>query len=336
MVWHNNISYSPSEALSFISANSKPTAYFYSLGGLLESAENDQLDFIKILKEIFNDIGYLSVLINGTQLDAPLQAKPNDIHIWMIERPLSTSFNGQIMYCFPSYLYGFWYFDPKGIRNNSSIHDLTYRKVTTGNSLDFFARLTEEFVISNKTKFEQEPTNPDDIPDCCITIATQTFATPTMYPTYLDYPTLIESVLDARGGFPVVIKPHPLTKFKDALELAKYHDPQANIFVEPFSLHPLLEKSIAVVTRCSAVAIEAMLHQVPAIVAGKVDFHHMVYTVTEAQDIKDALVHAQTNEFSYPEYIEWFFNEQLYATQSPQLVANRIKKVLMELGLQSN
>lgn len=191
-----------------------------------------------------------------------------------------------------------------------------------------FKELRAKFVETGKTKFEQPPVGRHFPPPGCIAIPVQGFSKPEFYETWLQYPELIKETLRVRENRPVAIKPHPGLGLRDSQFIAELHDPQNGVFVAPYNLHELLDASTCVVTRCSAVAIEAALHKIPAIVTGEVDFHHIVTTVRTADQLEQALEQSVVAHRPYEKYLTWFFTQQLFQPKNRRKTKERVREIL--------
>ncbi len=329
-MWKNQDILSPQDAQDFLENSPKPCAVFYSQFGLLDAAHSQKLDFVTHLTSLFNAADIDCLLVNADNFDGPTEIRKNDYCIWMVERPPTIAHRPNQFHVFPAYLHGFWYCDPKGLRNNSSISDATFKphKMSGQWARKVFERLNKKFVGTGRTKFEQPPANTHPPPNGCIAIPVQTFVKPTFYKTWIQYPELIKETLRTRGNRPVAIKPHPGLGLKDSTFIASLHDPENGVFVEPFNLHELLAAADCVVTRCSAVAIEAALHKTPAIVTGEVDFHHITSPVKTLSEIGPAIHAALGQHRPYEKYLTWFFTQQLFQPQNNSQTANRLVELL--------
>ncbi|WP_146010281.1 hypothetical protein [Acidimangrovimonas sediminis] len=318
-----------------VSAAGGRLALVYSQDKLLEAACAGRLDFLSTLSGLLERNGYRLAPVDGLTAVAPVAPRPGLLNIWMIERPPVPATRPDLVHCFPGYLNGFWFFDPLGVRNNSSVRlrDFRPHKMAEEFSAKFMARLRQRFVATGRTKFAQAPAGEVEIPDGCITIAAQTFAAPEHYPSYAAYPDLIAETLRQRGDRPVVIKPHPWSGLRETEVMARYHDPRNGVIVATPNLHEVLAKSAVVVTRCSAVAIEAMLHRVPAVVSAQVDFHHAVTTLYRADAIGAAMQAAEAARTPFAKYLTWYFGQNLLPAAQPAECEARIAEVLALMGL---
>ena len=192
--------------------------------------------------------------------------------------------------------------------------------------------MVQEFVAKNRSKFDQAFVQDFRPKDGAICIFAQDFLEPKFHTHHLTFPELIEGVLANRAGRPVYIKPHPAQSFDEAAKLMTYHAPDDGIEVTTHSIHGLLESASVAVTLTSAVAFEANLHKVPAILGGQTDFHHNAVTVTHQSGIKAALAEAESREFHFEKYLVWFLTHGLIRPKHADAARKRIETLLTLKG----
>lgn len=254
---------------------------------------------------------YAPVLEQGGEaIDEMARADLRHLHVVMHDAP---RYAQNVFSAVPSYLHGYWYFDEVGTRNNSSIRLAQFRP--TGMSDEFarglHGRLFEKYVEGNLSKYPQEDGafEPEEGALC---LFTQTFDAAKYYRDFVSYPALIEATIAARGGRRLYIKPHPLQRVEELAQLMEYHAPGKGVEVVQASIHQLLARASTVITQTSAVAFEANLHKVPAVLAGQTDFHHNAVTITDPSEMGAALSACATRKFEYEKYLVWFLQHQLY------------------------
>ena len=122
-IWYQNPKTLELETL-FDLANARPSAYFHARMSLFEAAKKGHLDCVKIAAELCDANGFAPVLLETNKDWAEvLIEQPDHIHIFLGDTP----YGGEnVFYCVPSYFHGYWYFDPMGSRNNSSIRNKTF------------------------------------------------------------------------------------------------------------------------------------------------------------------------------------------------------------------
>lgn len=303
-------------------------ALFYNNGEMLEKCLDGHLSLVEVVKSELTKLGYLCILVNpqGNNL---IQAD-EVINVWMLD-PLPNPYSSpNLFYLAPSYLHGFWTFEKTGLRNHSGRRTRKFKSedMPAEKVMNFFNVLYEKFVEQKKTNWPQEASGAVDIPEGVWTIALQGNATMTDYPVYFDYPSLIEKLIQIKGDGKLWIKPHPRMSPLSIIKYLEYHDPANGVFFGACNLHDLLSKTEIVFTRCSAVALEAMLHKVPAIVGGQVDFVHGVETVTSLDQMETAIDQILQRKFDYESYLFWFLKRQHFEPQRRSHTLHRVRKLL--------
>jgi hypothetical protein len=309
-------------------AHADPCAYFYCPEYLYKSAEAGELDCLNLVAEVCAQKGYRPVLLNDPRewVD-DLLATEQHLHILVKDEPRQPAKN--VFYCVPSYLNGYWYFDTHGVRNNSSTRDAVFNAgaIDNARAAKFHGNLRANFIDLNLSKFEQSDTGATTLPDNAIFIAVQKFLPIEYCPFYIDYPTLIAATIKLRGDRPVVIKPHPMQKPAELDVINAFHDPDHGVFVTDASIHAILPKSNVVVTQSSAVAFEALIHEVPSVLAGASDFHHVLTTVKDVSELGAAMTQAMNSNVPYSAYLFWFLREQMIKPAQENSALKRIKRV---------
>jgi hypothetical protein len=308
-------------------AHADPCAYFYCPEYLYKAAEAGELDCLNLVAEVCAQKGYRPVLLNDPRewVD-DLLATEKHIHILIKDEPRQRANN--IFYCVPSYLNGYWYFDRHGVRNNSSTRDAVFdeSKIDAGRAAKFHANLRAQFIDLNVSKFTQSDVDTGTIPDNSIFIPAQKFLPVDYCPFYIDYPTLIAATIARRGDRPVVIKPHPMQKPAELDVINTFDDPDNNVHVTDASIHAILAKTDVVVTQSSAVAFEALIHNVPSVLAGASDFHHVLTTIKDVSELNIAMAQALNSDVPYSAYLFWFLREQMIKPAQENNALNRIKR----------
>lgn len=123
---------------------------------------------------------------------------------------------------------------------------------------------------------------------------------------------MVERVLAASAGAPVLVKPHPRNHDRPTRErLAVLAGTHVNLHVVEAHIHDMLAVAAATCSISSGVSLEGYLHRVPALIFGKVDFHHIARTVHAGEDVGAALdwARAQGPGLPYAAYLHWFLQK---------------------------
>ena len=238
----------------------------------------------------------------------------------------------------PAYLDGFWYFDPKGDRANSTIATARYSagEISQPSALQYFDELADRYIPTNRSKFEQMARENDGIANNALVVPLQRFDPPSRGEHHATMLELIHHTIANRGERPVFLKPHPNQRVEELVEIVKFHDPENGIEVIHRSIHDLLDGAHAIVTLSSAVGFEAMLHKTPSILLGDTDFHHQAVPLKSLDRLGSIINSIDPSNFDYPAYLYWFCHLNLLDTQHPTAFLTKAKAVLLAQGLISS
>jgi len=260
-------------------------------------------------------------------------ADTRHLHVLMEDHP---AYGPRVFHAVPSYLRGWWFFDELAARNNSSIRLRSFdpRQVAAEFATRFCDRLRAQFAGRNFTKFPQEPRGAEALPEGCLAVFAQGFAVPPHQTHHVPVPDLIRSAIAARGGRPVVIKPHPKNSLEEIETLAALHDPGAGVHVTNASIHDILSACACVVTVTSAVAFEGFLHGKPAVVAGQVDFPQNCITLTDPARMGAAIAAALSRDWPHDRFVTWYLRQNCVEDRATSLprVLERIHRKGITLG----
>jgi hypothetical protein len=220
----------------------------------------------------------------------------------MEDRPL---YAPTAFHCVPSYLHGFWFFDEVATRNNSTARLARFdpRTVAGPFAADFAQRLAGRFVAANRSKFDQPPRG-RSVPAGCLAFFAQDFRTPLHHRNHLTVLQMLDALIAARDGRPVVIKPHPNQKPDEIAALSARCMP--GITMTGASVHDVLGACACVVTVTSACAFEGFLHGKPAVLGGQTDFGQNAVTLTDPARMAAALATAIARPWPHAQFLTWY------------------------------
>lgn len=230
------------------------------------------------------------------------------LHVVLEDRPV---YAPNVFHAVPGYLRGWWYFDELATRNNSCnrLRIFDPRLVAGKFAEGFHARLADQFIAENFSKFEQLPRGAAPVPAGCLALFAQDFSPPRWHNHYLSVPELIQAALLARGDRPLCIKPHP-NNTPDELEwIARQAAPERGIHVTDASIHDLLAACACVLTVTSAVGFEAFLHRKPVVLAGQTDFAQNAITLTDRRRLPEAIAAALARDWPHEKFVTWFLRQ---------------------------
>lgn len=218
----------------------------------------------------------------------------------------------------PAYLARFYYVDPKGIFFESSIYRMIFRPhaIPPLRAAEFAAVLRGLFVQDRKSRHLQ-PDVVEHFGTRHIAVFLQNDSDPVLRARHMTTETMVKTVVEGANGHPVVVKPHPRNMGPETVELLDWLS-RAHpwVRISTANVHDILAGAVASVSIASSVALEGMMHHVPAILFGKSDLHHCAQTVREPQDWPAALQGALSKNWPFDAFLLWFLRRQnVWATR---------------------
>jgi Capsule polysaccharide biosynthesis protein len=171
-----------------------------------------------------------------------------------------------------AYIYPFWNLDPWGIRALSSIAALPFDAagVDAVAAAEFTARMRKRLVDKRTSRYPQ-PAEKVDLPPGCIAVFLQSEAHRDVDETcYLTMRQMLTALIARNDPRAIVVKPHPRDadpKTREYLARLAARDPRVQVV--DANIHDILAQAAVAVTINSAVGIEAHLHRVPVVCAGR-------------------------------------------------------------------
>jgi len=132
-----------------------PTLWFHARVKLAQTLARGGFRLLGALADHARAAGWAVELVEYSREGADLALRQGGhLHVVMEDRPL---YGPNIFNAVPGYLRGWWYFDDLGTRNNSSarLRRFDPRLVADGFAARFHARLADEFIGKNFSKFQQ-------------------------------------------------------------------------------------------------------------------------------------------------------------------------------------
>ena len=227
-------------------------------------------------------------------------------------------------------LRNYFYVDPKGVNHESCIADKVFYPgvVPDEKARAFFAMLHRSLVVQRKSRLHQ-PKARQDFGSGHLAVFLQDWSDPVERATLVDSLTMVRLAIAEGGGRPVVIKPHPRNSGPETQEILQLASAYRHVRVTSGNVHDILRGAAATLSISSSLALEDMLHRVPAILFGRMDLHHCAATVASPDDWPAALDRALSTTWPYERYLLWFLRWQNIDASRPYL-----PKVLQRMAAQ--
>ena len=213
-----------------------------------------------------------------------------------------------------AYVAPFWYADPEGIYGDSSLararFDPAAQPAAAADA--FLARTHRRLAAGRRSRYAQKAER-TEFPPGIVAVFLQGASDFTRRAAYMDSAAMVEGVLAAGAG-PVVVKPHPLGI--DPALLARLRDlaGQGRLTLSDANVHDILARACVTVSISSAVALEGMIHRVPAVLCGRSDLHHAAATARAPGQIAAAIEAARGRDWPHAAFLHWFLMQNMLST----------------------
>ncbi len=268
-------------------------------------------------RNLLSDLAALSARCEVVHRDmealrhGPDEADFDFVHNGNIDRP-------QVLNLGPAYLSGFFYADPKGIFFESSIAGLPFRPsaMPADKAAAFAATLRGLFVAPRKSRHLQ-PTDRAQFAGGHIAVFLQDLSDPVLRARHMTARAMLETILSNTGGRQVVVKPHPRNTGDETQAICDWLGAQhPQVCLTTANVHDILHGAALSASIGSSVALEGMLHRVPAVLFGRSDLHHCAATVETPADWPGALDLALGRDWPFDAFLFWFLKRHcIWATR---------------------
>lgn len=233
-----------------------------------------------------------------------------------------------------AYLFPFWYLDPAGVYGASSLVTAPFDPATIDPraAQAFFERQRNRLVARRESRIAQKR-EPTALPQHSIAIFLQGWSEPTERLRHMTEAEMLTAVLSDTGGRPVIVKPHPNTADPETFELIASLEGLPGVTVTDANVHDMLAAADLSVSLCSSVALEGMLHRVPAVLFGRSDLHHCAETVRAPGDWVAARERALARDWPFEAFVHWFLAGNTVNAGAPDLWARTLDRIEAATGL---
>jgi hypothetical protein len=207
-----------------------------------------------------------------------------------------------------AYLEGFFHVDPQGVQAASSIAARPYdpAQIDVAEAATFTAMLHARFTAARHSRYKQRR-EVNALPEGAIAVFLQGPAPIRQGQSYCGFEDMLRTVAKHAQGRAVVVKAHPLKPELGADIIAKVQAEGYGVTATEANVHDILAACALTVSINSATALEGFLHEKPAVIFGRSDFHALVETATSAQDFPRAMAAALGARRDYARALTWYF-----------------------------
>ncbi|MGV8955612.1 MAG: hypothetical protein ACOH2M_31250 [Cypionkella sp.] len=209
-----------------------------------------------------------------------------------------------------AYLEGFFHVDPQGVQAASSIAARPYdpTQISTAEATAFATLLNARFTSRRHSRYKQR-SDRTHLPTDAIAVFLQGPAPILQGQAFCSFEDMLRATAQNAMGRAVLVKPHPLKPDLGAEIIAKIQAEGHAITATDANVHDILAACALTVSINSATALEGYLHEKPAVIFGRSDFHALVETATSPQDFPRAMQAALTSPRDYKRALTWYFGQ---------------------------
>ncbi|MBU0642050.1 MAG: hypothetical protein KJ731_20690 [Alphaproteobacteria bacterium] len=283
----------------------------HGYGSWFDAIGHGRHDFFTKLMPKLTREGITPYLVEGDSRTSRALLLENHLHI-IVGGP--AMFGPTILHAYPSYLWGFWYFDELGHGANSSLRFSRFpeHEVDREQADYFFNGVTGFMLRENVSKLGQEPRMDAPLRPATATILCQAIENETPRTHYLTTKEMIVTAAEFDRDAVVYVKPHPhqgKLGRRHILEICADHP---NVKVSDASIHDLIEAARVVITQNSSAGFEALMQRKPVVTCGKSDYWHATLTPRNISELRDAIGFGPEtmSSFDYAGYFNWFLEKQ--------------------------
>ncbi|WP_435659997.1 capsular polysaccharide export protein, LipB/KpsS family [Leisingera caerulea] len=274
-----------------------------------------QIDFFEKIAASAAAHGHKPLLVPAESITSRLALATGHKHIAV---GLRKAQGPNILHAHTSYLWGFWYLDPKGYYWSSSLVDAEFDPsvVDAAKAAYFFNGVSGHMKRANVSKLAQPERGAIPAEPAAAAVFLQeidNFKTPVHYLTTLE---MIENTSLAVQGL-VYVKLHPAQADETRDKVLRLCAELPNVAVTQANVHDLIEASDVIVSQNSAVGFEALMHKKPAVTCARIDYHHAALAARTAEQLQHCVRTApqRLGDFSYEKYFYWFLGENMLEPQ---------------------
>jgi hypothetical protein len=301
--------------ISPLSARNIPAGYksaiIHAYGSWFEALSQNKHDFFTKLDRKLTQQGLTPYLVEGNSRTSRALVLEGHLHIIVGGPPM---YGAGILHAFPSYLWGFWYFDELGQGWNSSLRFARYSKdeIDAEKAAFFYNGVTGYMLRENVSKLHQEPRIDAPLRLASAVIFCQPIEPAQPRPNYLTTEQMIETASTYDKDALVYVKPHPHQSKANRRRILEICEDFPNVKTSDASVHDLIQAARVVITQNSTTGFEALMQKKPVITCAKSDYWHATLTPHNITDLRAAIEFGPETmrDFDFEGYFHWFLEVQ--------------------------
>ncbi|MEO0568337.1 MAG: hypothetical protein AAF066_11435 [Pseudomonadota bacterium] len=298
----------------------KPPIVVHATEDWYEKIRLGVIDFFEKIASSAISYGYKPMLTRAESLTSRLALEMDYKHITVGMRKAQ---GPSILHAHPSYLWGFWYLDPKGYYWTSSLVDTEFNAdaIDAAKAQYFFNGVSGHMKRENVSKLAQPERGAVSVEAAAAVVFLQeidNFKNPVHY---LDTLEMIHNTAMATND-PVYVKLHPVQSDQTRQKVLQLCSNLPNVSVTNANIHDLIEASAVIVSQNSAVGFEALMHKKPVVTCARTDYHHATLVARTPEELQHCVQTApgRLAEFPYERYFYWFLGENMLEPQKGEFL----------------
>jgi hypothetical protein len=297
-----------------LSARNIPAGYtsaiIHAYGSWFDALTQDKHDFFTKLTAKFKAQNIKPYLVEGNNRTSRGLLAEDHLHI-IVGGP--AMYGPGILHAFPSYIWGFWYFDEIGTGWNSSLRFARFTQdETDADQASFFFNGVAGYMLrENVSKLRQEPRQDAPLQPSTATIFCQPNKTAQPRHNFLSSEQMIETAARFDKDAVVYVKPHPQQSKISRQRILEVCEDYPNVKTTDASVHDLIETARVVITQNSTTGFEALMQKKPVITCAKSDYWHATLTPRTVADLESAIEFGPETmrDFDFEGYFHWFLEK---------------------------
>jgi len=240
-----------------------------------------------------------------------------------------------------AYVFPFWYADPQGVYDLSSVAAMEFdpETIDAEAARGFARRLRTRIVGGRISRYDQKP-EVTEFAGGHIAVFLQGDTDIADRARFMSSAKMMRTVLAASRGREVLIKPHPrgMTR-QEAQVLDQLVGKFSNVRMVDANVHDVLSGAAVTVSINATASFEGLIHGVPAILCGRSGFSHCA-TICETPDqLLKTIAQAKFKPGPIAKFLYWFLGQQMLNAGSEDMLDHVIDRIrlqgvtLFEFGL---
>lgn len=232
------------------------------------------------------------------------------------------------------YLKEYFYLDDTGYSGWSSIRKTKLPKDIDPDAAEaFWEGLNQRYIMTGATKYDGLPhERASELPESYIAIFLQVANDAVLKFANFDTEAMVNGVIAAAEGQPVVIKRHPACNSFQTHGILHYAKARnSNVTEATHPVHEVIANATKVVCVNSGTGFEALMQLKPVFNCGQSDYGHVSRLVKQPEDFAEAFAERPASPEQIKKFLYWYLSMNMFNADDPGFTA-RLQKRFDERG----